>query len=198
MGDLFAQPELQARSNLSPQQQSLHSPLAGFLQQFFGGTGNGMTPEMQGLQKQLLSSGSDQSQQMAQDIFSKALLGPALRGYDQQIAPRINESFAKIGGTLSSRRNDLQARTLGDITTNATGQLAGMLPQIMSFPLQQTLGQIQGLGALQQQQFTPYSEALKFALTGTQQSQTTPAGMGWGLLDSAIKATGFALGGLGG
>ena len=77
----------------------------------------------------------------------------------------------------------------------ATQSFASILPQVMSFPLQQTLGQIQGLGELQRQRFTPFQNALQFALSPTQQAASQAAGPGWGLLNAAINATGFALGG---
>lgn len=191
MSGLFRTPKTTSRSTLSGEQQSLLGPLAQYAYAGLGQTPAGFDQ----LSRQLLRSGSAQSQRMAQTIFSDALLGPSLRAYDQQIAPRINETFAGLGGTLSTRRSQQLATTLEGITSNAQAQLAGLLPQIEAFPLQQTLAQIQGLGGLQTIKDNGYNNALRYALQPTQQAVQQQGGPGWGLLGSALGLASFGLAG---
>lgn len=190
MSDFFKSPGIESNSSLSGQQQSLLGPLANFAS---GQLGQPQPGNAQ-LQSQLLSSGSKQSQQMASDIYNKAFLQPQLQAFNQFTAPAIKSRFAGIGGSLSSRSNDTLAQTLQGVQATAGGQLAQMLPQIMGFPLQQTLGQIQGLGSLQEQQWNPFNFASRFATAGTVQNQNQPGGPGWGLLGSGIGAAGFLAG----
>ena len=186
MSNLFKQAKSTSQSSLSPEQRALLGPLSEFINSRLGQPVEGVDQ----LASQLLSSGSDQSKAMAERMFSEALLGPALTQFDRQVAPRISESFASVGGTLSSRRGSTLAQSLTDVTSNATGQLAGLLPQIQSFPLQQTLAQIQGLSGIQALEYNPYQQALAFALQPTQQVAQQQAGQGWGILGSLIGAGG--------
>lgn len=194
MGDFFKNSQLESHSDLSQQQQNLLGPLAGFA----GGQLNKTQPGYDQLLQSLLGSTSTQATDLAKQTWQKGFLDPIVNSYQQRIAPQINNQFAGIGGSLSSRRT----KDLGDASSNlfaqASGQFGQMLPQIMNYPLQQTLGQIQGLGGLQQQQWTPFQNASRFATTPTQQTQQAPAGPGWGLLGSAIKAGGFAAGAIDG
>lgn len=192
MGDLF-QSGIQSTSNLSGTQQSLMGPLSNFASGQIGQPIQGLDQ----LRSSLLGSGSQQSQQMAQSIFSKGLMTPAMQQFNQYTAPAIQSQFAGIGGSLSSRVAATKGQVLQGIQSNAQGQLAQMLPQIMNFPLQQTLGQIQGLSGLTQTQWDPFNFASRFATAGTQNNQQV-TGPGWGLLGSVIGAAGFAAGAGGG
>lgn len=191
MGSLFRQPGVESRSVLSGPQQGLLDPLASFAR---GGLSSG-TPGYDQLLSQLLGANSDQARTMSERIFNEALLGPASRAYERDVAPRVAGDFAGIGGTLSSRRDETLTRGRTDVIKGAESSLASILPQIESFPLQQTLAQIQGLGGLESTRYLPYEEALKFAIPPTQQNVQTPGGVGWGLLGSALGIGGFALGG---
>lgn len=191
MGDLFAQPGISSNSSLSGQQASLLGPLADFARGQLGQPTQGRDQ----LLAQLLGSNSEQSQKMSQEIYSKAFLQPQLQAFNQFTKPAIESRFAGIGGSLSSRVANTTAQTLQGVQATAGGQLAQMLPQIMSHPLQQTLGQIQGLGALQEQQWAPFNYAGRFATSPTVQNQQQPGGAGWGLLGSAATIGGFLLGG---
>jgi hypothetical protein len=119
-----------------------------------------------------------------------------MRGFDTQVRPRINSSFAGIGGTLSSRRGNVMGQALADVTTNATGQLAGMLPSILNFPIQQSLAQISGLGALDQLRAAPVGRALPFALQGTDMFPQVPEGPGMSVLKEYGMSTAGTAGGL--
>lgn len=191
MGDLFKQPKLTTPSNLAPEQQALLSQLASYIGPQIGAS----QPGLDQLASQLLSSTTSDSKAQAERIFREALLNPAMDAFNRDVAPQIAGDYANIGGTLSSRRGQALTRGRTEVVNNATSALAGILPQIESFPLQQTLGQIQGLGAIQAQRFTPFQQALQFALTPTRSAAQRPGGAGWGLVNSAIGAAGFALGG---
>jgi len=178
-------------SNLSKSQQGLLSSLIGGIQGDIGKNPEGYDQ----LLAQLLGGNSDLSRQMSERMFTEGLMAPALRAFDQSVAPRINAGFSRIGGIQNSRRGIETANALTTLQTNAQGQLAQLLPQIFSFPLQQTLAQIQGLGALQSARYTPYQIGSSLALSPTQQTVQTQQGAGWGLLSAGLGAAGFALGG---
>lgn len=190
MGSLFSKPKLTSTSSLSGPQERLLDPLSQFIQAQLGAP----TPRLDQLGAQLFRDNTRQSRQLSERMFSEALLRPALRSFDQEIAPRIDAGFASIGGTLSSRRGQARADALSDLHSNATAQLAGILPQIQAFPLQQTLSQIQGFGSLEALRYMPFHEALNFALTPTRQAGQQPAGPGWGLLGQALGAGSFIAG----
>lgn len=127
-------------------------------------------------------------------MFRDALLGPALDSYNRDVAPSIAGDYAKIGGTLSTRRDKTLNQGRTDVVRQAESSLASILPSIEAFPLEQTLRQIQGYTALDNQSYVPYHEALSFALQPTRQAVQQPAGPGWGLLQSGLGAIGFAAG----
>lgn len=180
--DSFREASLQSRSVLQGPQQNLLQPLSDWIMGQLQPAGEGSVP----LQDRLTADTSDQSKTLANKIFSDALLGPSMREYDQTVAPKIAGDFAGIGGTLSSRRDATLNYGRQNVEQSAQGQLAGLLPQIESFPLQQTLAQIQGLGQLQTQRLQPFQLASAFATTPTQQTATQPQGSGWGILSSFL------------
>jgi hypothetical protein len=69
------------------------------------------------------------NEQTTQDYFQKSLYGPALQTFDEEIAPRIRESFAGPSSAMNSRYGSTIARTLGDITTGLNAQMAQVLQQ---------------------------------------------------------------------
>lgn len=71
----------------------------------------------------------DVSPQITQDYFQKNLYAPALQTFDEQIAPRIRESFAGPSSAMNSRYGSTVARTLGDISTGLNAQMAQVLQQ---------------------------------------------------------------------
>lgn len=175
---------LKNKSILGPEQESLLGPLSDWIKTQFT-TGQ---PELDGLTTQLNRDTSDESRVMAGTIFSKALLGPAMEAFNQTVAPQIAGDFANVGGTLSSRRGQALAAGRVGVVRQAESGLAGLLPQIEAFPLQQTLAQIQGRGAIQQQRFAPYQNALQFALTPTRQNLDESPGPAWGVLSNFAGA----------
>jgi len=164
-------------SLLSGQQQDLFGPLRDFFLtaiQNAQGVDRTIQKQITDLIPQLSADTTQQSKQLAFDTFKRGLLDPALASFQRDVAPSINENFAKIGGALSSRRGTTIANSLTDITKNAESSLAKQLPAIYSFPLQQTLGQISGLSQLQQTELAPLAQALQFALTTTVQNAQRP------------------------
>ena len=72
----------------------------------------------------------------AADIFQQNFLGPALQGFTQNTVPAINQQFAGIGGTLSSRRSKTIADAGATVQAQAQQQFGQFLPQIMGLQLQ--------------------------------------------------------------
>lgn len=56
--------------------------------------------------------------------FRSGVAAPALRMFDQDIAPRIKESFASVGNNFTSRAGNATARALESLNTNLSSQLA--------------------------------------------------------------------------
>lgn len=171
-------------TTLSPEQQRLLGPLADYISGELGSN----DPNQQALLARLMGSTTAESKAMSERIFEEALLGPAMRAYNRDVAPAVKGDYAGIGGTLSSRRDLALTQGRTEVVNNATSALAGILPQIQSFPLEQTLRQIQGLEGLQKQKYTPFQNAMQFALSPTRQNIDESAGPGWGVLQSFIGA----------
>jgi len=165
-----------------------------FLEGFYTKNLTGGTPGYSQLLQELLGSTTGRAQGMAREIFQDALLGPALRSFDRDVRPGIASGFANYGGSLSSRRGKSIAEGLTDVTKTATGQLAGILPSILNFPLQQTLQKIGGLQGLQQALFYPAQQALQFVGTPTRQV-VQRQGFGETAIGAAATLAGYALGG---
>lgn len=190
MGSFFKSPKLENRSTLSANQQALLQLLSGYI----GGPATSL-PSFYGPMTEALNRNTTaEGQALGERMFREGLLNPALRAFDTDIAPRINASFGGISGALSSRRSEALTEALGDVTTQAQAGLAQLLPTAMSFPLQQTLSQIQGLGALESLRYQPFELASRLATSPTNQTVQSPQGPGWGLLNSGLGAGGFLLG----
>lgn len=177
MGDLFkpdvtqVSPEITQESLLSGIQEALHGQLGQFLSDLLSQSGR-----FGGLQRSLLGQleGKDGSQKLAgrkldeilrgkptdtEELFRKGILAPALRAFDQEIRPRIDQGFARHGASFGTRRGVEVGRQLGNVQAGAQGQLAALQTQMIEsakrrqfaaigIPLQQTLSRIGGLGAL--------------------------------------------------
>lgn len=184
MGSLFKTPRTRAGSLLTPSQERLLEEVLNVAGERLASSGIGF----EGLASKLSRSTAPQGQALGERIFREGLLAPALRSFDEEIDPRIRANFAGIGGSLSSRLADTRARLLEGVMTNAQAGLASTLPTALSFPLSQTLAQIQGLGALEDLRFRAPGFAAQVATTPTRQFYTQPAGPGWGILNSGLQA----------
>lgn len=173
---------LQTRSVLSTDQEQLLHLLSQWIpkQLDFGQDAS------DSLLQSLTRSTSGEAKAQAGTIFQDALLDPSLYAYNRDVAPKIAGDFANIGGTLSSRRTQTLNQGRVDVIRGAQSSLAGILPQIEAYPLQQTLAQIQGLGALQTARFAPFQQAAGFATAPTRQNLDESAGPGYGILSSVI------------
>ena len=190
MGDFFSSPGTSSESGVDDFQHDLFLPLRDYaLKHLSGNQGS-----VDALTAALMGSTSDKSIGLAKDVWKQGFLDPVVSSFQQNTLPAINSSFSRIGGTLSSRRDKSIADAAGQLTSQASGQFAQMLPTIMNFPLQQTLGQIQGYGALTDAQWMPFKNAAGFATANTRQALQDPGGPGWGLLGSGMQAAGFAYG----
>lgn len=190
MGDFFDSGGSGSESGLDDFQHDLLWPLSQFAQQRL----TSPNPAIQTLQDQLMRSNSTEARSLAERTWREGFVDPVLNSFKSQILPSINSSYSRIGGTLSSRRDKSLADALGNLTAQASGQFAQMLPQIQAFPLQQTLGQIQGLGGLSDITWAPFRNAAQFATANTRQATQQQAGPGWGLLGSAVTAAGAITG----
>lgn len=90
---------------------------------------------------------------------SSAIEASMLRSFDRRVAPRIRQEFGRHGALLGSKRGEAVGEALGDVQGQIGTLQAGLREsarnrqlQAVSIPLQQALGQIQGFGALTQQQ----------------------------------------------
>ena len=201
-------PKVEAHSTLSGHQQFLEGKTGNLIYNMLMGGG--------GLQNQMMGMLS-QSQDMTQgplkqllsgkptgvgDYFRKGVLDPMLRSFDRDIAPRIDESFARHGASFGSRRGTATAQSLSDLHAAAGGQLAQMRTQMaesakarqlaaVGIPLQQTLGQIGGMMNIQQMGIPAALQFLQRQSTGL---SSTP---GWGSQALQLGGTlgGAALGG---
>lgn len=205
MGSFF-KPDIDAHSTLTPWQEQIQKLLGGSLGQMFGG-GAALTPALQqSLVKQLMGGGVGQKEanvalrqilrgdQQTENIWNRSVLQPSLRAFDQEIAPRISDSFASHGASFSSRRGATTANALEGVMSSANAQLAGMVEAgrnrqlaAIGIPLQQTLGQISGFGGLNQ---AIYGPALQFTGQQTQALTSTP-GVGQQGLQLAGGLLGF-------
>lgn len=172
----FSQGGPETFSTISSGQNDLLTLLADFSRGTFGDSSR-----FAGLMDQLFRDTSPESYAMSERVFRDALLGPAMNEFNTNVAPKIAGDFANAGATLSSRRGQTLARERTNVVRTAESGLAGLLPQIQAFPLQQTLAQIQGF-----QQ--PYQTAAGLATAGTQQTLNTPPGPAWGTLNSFVGA----------
>lgn len=166
------------------------------------------------LLEQLLNVGGDSRTQSAlTDLLSgkatnvkpfwrKGVLNPALRQFDREIAPRMEAQFAQHGASLGSRRGSTISQALGDVYSNAQGQLAQMQTAMresakqrqlsaLGIPLQQTLGQIAGFQTLSQTGINPILAFLR-SQTTTQPDAIASPGIGGQLM--GLGGTIFGMG----
>lgn len=68
----------------------------------------------------------DLSEQTTKDFFQKGVADPLLKTFDEQIAPRIKQDFARVGGAFSSRRNMALGDAAEDLNSQLAAQLSGM------------------------------------------------------------------------
>lgn len=192
MGSLFSTGDSDPRSMIIGSQTRLLNQAAGTLTSDIA-NGN---KSYDALLKQLFASSSKQGQADAERIFTEGLLRPSLNRFDKEVAPRIGASFGAYGGSLSSRRGDAMAQALSDVYTTAQASLGQNLLAIRSNPLQQTLAQIQGLGALQNIRYQPFGVAGQLATSPVLGGGGSGAGPGWGMLNGALTAAGTIVGGI--
>lgn len=207
MGGSF-KPDIGSTSQLGPDQLFINQKFGSLLNTFlnqslgsdFGLAGRGFLSDLQGIRSETAPALKELLSGQPQDLrsfFNKGILDPALRGFEQEISPRINQQFAGLGASFGNRRAVEQSRVLGDIQTNAQSQFAGIQAsaresaknrqlQAVGIPLQQTLGQISGLGSLGQQTFNP----LQNFLSGTTNALSATPGVGAQLLQGLGAAPG--------
>lgn len=98
--------------------------------------------------------------QVTQNVWQDAVVTPAMRLFDQQVAPRISSSFAGLGQTFSTRRGQATADALGSLQQDLTGQLAQMVQANQNLQAQLAeSARATGLGNIQQFAMQPFQQA---------------------------------------
>lgn len=62
-----------------------------------------------------------------QEYWQKAFVDPAMKQWSERIAPQVQEKFIANNIASSSGANNALSRSAGDMMTNLTGQLAGIM-----------------------------------------------------------------------
>lgn len=119
-----------------------------------------MTPEQQQFLKTLISGLGGQAQGAlggllqgySEDLFQQGVVDPAMRQYQQQILPALQERFVDANASSSSALNQALTQSAGDLSNVLAGQRIG-LQQSMA---QQQLGGLSAvLSALGLRSFDP-------------------------------------------
>jgi hypothetical protein len=61
------------------------------------------------------------------DYWNKAFVNPAMKTWEERIAPQVREKFIAQNIASSSGANNAISRSAGDLMTNLSGQLAGIM-----------------------------------------------------------------------
>lgn len=74
-----------------------------------------------------LLQGFDPNQLM--QFYQKGLVNPTMQNYNEQVLPSIQERFLDANAGSSSALNQALAKSATDLSSNLSGQLAGLLYQ---------------------------------------------------------------------
>jgi hypothetical protein len=101
------------------------------------------------------------------DYFEKGVKAPMLRAFDQDIAPRLNDSFASHGALFSSRRADATRQALEGLNTSLASELSKAVfsNQQLEAQLMESAKnrQLQGVQLGAQQSMLPATRASAFS-----------------------------------
>ena len=152
---------------LSPYQQLISSLTAGNLQQGLGQSLNMYQQSGAGLSRALSGSPSFQSNpSVTQGYFNTGIKTPLLKAFDEEIRPRIRDSYAAQNALFSSRRALAEQKALGDLSTNLAGQLSGLIYNDQQLAAQLAEGaanrQLSAAGLAGQQRQSELATALGF------------------------------------
>jgi hypothetical protein len=132
-----------------------------------------MDEQRQGLIRALSGEPSfDLSPDVTEEFFKKSVRDPLLRTFDQEIAPRIDASFAGQGATFTSNRGRARSEALEDINTQLASELAGA-----QFSNQRLMAQLSDSAegrALQAQPLASNFQTLPFQRIGAAQGVLSP------------------------
>ena len=196
MGDVAGGSESKTKDTLTGPQQRVARPLSDFLSQQVGRgeqsfegdlvaplvdefdavrslIGNFQPGQQQGQQRDAVgralsgepsfAAGTEESER----VFRDSILGPSLEAFDEEIAPRIDASFAGQGGTFSSRRGLARQNALEDIFNQAQSDLAGFVRQDrdLAARLSESAANrsLQGVGLASELDTQPLNQAMTFA-----------------------------------
>ena len=116
----------------------------------------------------------DVSPDAISQYFNQAVTNPMMRTWSNEIAPKINETYARAGALFSTRRNDTVRQSLGDISSQLSSGLGNWQFQGMSLAAQLAESararQLAGVELANQQVMQPVFRSQ--ALTGAQSGLT--------------------------
>jgi len=130
----------------------------------------------------------DVSPDAISQYFNQAVTNPMMRTWRNEIAPKINETYARAGALFSTRRNDTVRQSLSDISSQLSSGLGNWQYQGMSLAAQLAESararQLAGVELANQQVMQPVfrAQALSEAqrgLTGLQAARNEAAYNEW-------------------
>jgi hypothetical protein len=169
---------------------------------FSGGFGGPQRQQLQKSSDRALARALSGQPTDVSEFFDTGVLQPALRNYDQEIAPRIDAAFSRVGGgSFNTRKGQTKADELGDLTARYQESLAREQGRQVSLADQR---QFQAIGIPLQQQLARYNAVLGGLQTANSflrpnTDTIVSPGLGSQLLGAAGTAAGMGLsGGFGG
>lgn len=145
---------------------SLYGQARSLAQSLFGGSAQQLRGQTNSALSNVLSGRPSYQvdPQTTANYFQQAVVNPALRTYDRDIKPRINEAFNTAGnGVFSSRQSEAQGQYLSDMQTGFGQQLATLQQQNQGLQAQLNEGaatrQLQGIGQASQYGNQPLIQA---------------------------------------
>lgn len=149
MGGL--EPEINQVNTVGPDQQRLRKSVSEQLLNLVGGYGPEQYRAGHTALMDLLAGTPTDSSRIESHM---------LRQFDREIAPRINEGFAGISGSLSSRRNTTTANALGDLQGQIGALQVGLTESARNRQLQALGAALAPLGLAAQFSTTPTLESM--------------------------------------
>lgn len=177
MSNNFSAGGLKNKSSLMEEQSRLLPIMGSFLKDFTTGQNTA-----QGRAEAVLSGDDRFVSNLAGNFYRNALLRPAMEYFESNTRPGIESDFARLGGTLSSRRDQTISQGALSVQLGAQAQAAEMLPGLIQ-------SQLRGIQSAEELRFLPFDRAMQFALSGTRGMTNTGIGAGW---EAAMEAAAAA------
>jgi len=160
-------------------------------QDLLSGGLSGMGPQLNSLLMSLLQPGG---QQGYQDLFQQSFIDPAMRTYEQQVLPAIQQRFVDANAGSSSALNQALGQSAADLSTMLGSQMGQFQQQQQQIDQSGNMNAIQALlGLGGQRSFEPIVQKQQGMLGPLiTAGATLAAGPGGGMAANAL------MGGMGG